>query len=98
MLNHIDRSVTGCTMVPTFHPDYPIGSKVAFKFTSDSQEELTGKIVGVASAHVFFNYIILLDKPLPYPDYENWKAISLSGCLITRVIPDSPSSHSIDGK
>ena len=74
-------SVTGCNLIPTMHPDYPIGARVSAKLFQESNIEIIGTIIGVASTHVIFHYIILMDSPVPFAGYDGWKAFSIPGTL-----------------
>ena len=70
---------------PTMHPDYEMQTRVAFSLTGKfDEQERTGKIIGVAFAHVVFAYIVLLDEPLEsHPEHT---AIPVLGSLIKRVL------------
>lgn len=70
---------------PSMHPDYEMQSRVVFSIGDD--REFTGRIVGIAFAHVIFSYIVLLDEPWPEPGYEGHTAVPVMGSMIKRVIP-----------
>lgn len=51
-------------LTPTLHKPVPlqIRVKVPGIYIGDSTSEATGRVVGIASMHVIFTYIVLLDK------------------------------------
>lgn len=67
---------------PTLHPDYAVPSRVIVH-PSMTGREMSGEIVGIATCHIIFTYIVLLDEPLQVPGYDKpWRAISVpGGCL-----------------
>lgn len=68
---------------PEMHEDFKIDQRVSF----DVAELIkgTGQIIGVASMHVIFHYIVLLDEPLDVLGYEKHRAISVSGCSLKKL-------------
>jgi hypothetical protein len=71
-------------MKPILHRDFQVNERVEYDFGSISGEyssgiKGTGRIIGIASKHVIFTYIVLLDKPLELPDFEGWEALIVPG-------------------
>jgi len=64
-----------------------MGTKVIVPAGYAAIEAVTGTVVGIASLHVIFSYIVLLDSPLQ-TEYGEWKAIVVHG----------PSLETPDGK
>lgn len=66
---------------PTLHKPIPMGARVVLpeEFYGGGK----GTVVGISSMHVIFNYIVLLDEPKEDSDYGTWKAISVSGTVLT---------------
>lgn len=62
---------------PTLHKDIPLQTRVRI----DKQylgREVTGTVGGIASAHVIFHYIVVLDEPHIH-DGEVYTAITVIG-------------------
>ena len=51
---------------PTLHKPFSVNTRIKLPhyFSSDKDTPLFGTVVGIASMHVIFNYIVLLDKPI----------------------------------
>jgi hypothetical protein len=64
-------------LTPTLHKDVPLQTRVRV----DAQylgKEVTGTVAGIASLHVVFQYIIILDAPHQH-DGETYTAITALG-------------------
>ena len=68
---------------PSMHEDFDVGLRVVVG-REVHPGLLTGTIAGIASMHVMFTYIVLLDTPIPM-DGETWSAITVSGCSLRRL-------------
>jgi len=66
------------------HPDYPMELRVVID-KSIHPNNPTGTIVGIASMHVIFCYIVLLDKSL-IVEGETYRALSIPGTLLKPMI------------
>jgi hypothetical protein len=76
---------------PMLHKEFLIDERVAFDFGDGSSLKGTGTIVGIASMHVIFTYIVLLDRPLNVESFENWKAFTVPGGQLRSLEPkDDP--------
>jgi hypothetical protein len=67
---------------PSMHKEFAINERVAFE---EGSVKGTGTIIGIASVHVFFTYVILLDNPLKLEGFENWRGIVMSGCQLKEM-------------
>lgn len=64
---------------PTFHKPIPMGTRVIIHTNFlGALEPNHGEVVGIASMHVFFMYIVLLDVPLK-TEYGLQKAVAIPG-------------------
>jgi hypothetical protein len=61
-------------LVPTLHKPIPMNTRVSIPMLNGS----FGRVVGIASMHVIFCYIVLLDDHLEIND-EVVSAVSISG-------------------
>lgn len=66
---------------PTLHDEIPLGSRVIVPASYCSTEPVSGRVVGIASIHVIFQYIVLLDTPIE-SEYGLNEAISVPGTLL----------------
>lgn len=70
-------------MTPTFHQPIPMGARVilpAHLLPSMPR----GRVAGVASRHVIYFYIVILDEPL-YTEEHGWvEAVTASGCELLK--------------
>lgn len=66
---------------PSIHEDFQMGAKVVVD-KSAHPDGLQGEIIGIATKHVFFTYIVLLDHPLTMDDGLAHKAITMPGMLL----------------
>jgi hypothetical protein len=74
----------GAPITPAYHKSYKVGTRVSFKLTGFPDEvEITGRIDGISYQHLFYTYMVTLDKPLSDPHYKNWKVVSVHGTMIT---------------
>jgi hypothetical protein len=62
---------------PTLHKPVPMGVRVKVK-APHVKNEAWGEVVGIASIHVIFTYIILLDEPF-VSSYGIIRAVSVNG-------------------
>lgn len=65
---------------PTLHKPVPMKTRVKIPsyFHADKEKERFGFVAGVASCHVIFTYIVLLDEPLETP-YGEVNAVVVNG-------------------
>ena len=63
---------------PTLHKPIPMGAKVRVP-DNYLGRPATGEVVGIASMHVIFIYIVLLDVPYEDKDYGTFRAITVQG-------------------
>lgn len=63
---------------PTLHEEFHVGDEVEI---SDIPYVSHGTIVGIATSHVVFSYIIELPKPISVPNYpgQDWKCVIVFG-------------------
>lgn len=67
-------------MAPTLHKPVPMGSRVYIpEYFSSKRKKLAGTVVGVASLHVIYTYIVLLDEPLASEEFGEVKAVVVNG-------------------
>ena len=64
--------------MPTMHKPVPMGARVKIPDYYGMGGEW-GVVAGIASTHVIFHYIVILDKPFNDPDYGEVKAVSVIG-------------------
>jgi len=62
------------------HPDYPMETRVIVDESVHPSKPL-GTIIGIASMHIIFCYIVLLDSPVMVQG-ETYRAISVPGILL----------------
>lgn len=68
---------------PSFHKEIPFGTRVKVKENAlGTPCNLKGEIQGIASKHVFFMYIILLDDFYEDADYGKCKCVLIPGNLL----------------
>lgn len=79
-VNDDTPSITGVGIKPKLHPDFALGTKV--RILERSVRNLTGTIAGVAFAHVFYAYIIILDEGQIVPAQPLCRAVAISGCQL----------------
>lgn len=76
IMNHI--------YTPTMHKPIPMGTRVRLVKDSGFPNNLgMGEVVGIASMHVIFNYIVLFDEPFQ-TEYGTHRAISVMGTLLEK--------------
>lgn len=63
---------------PTFHRPIPMNSHVRLPLEWLGKPA-TGTVVGVASMHVIFHYIVLLDEPHQDTDFGQIRAVTVGG-------------------
>lgn len=66
---------------PTLHKPVPLGTRVRVVGLSEAHPSITGEVAGIASCHVIFIYIILLDTPI-VDGYGAHRAIPCSGTML----------------
>lgn len=73
------------TLTPTLHKPVPLDSRVKIPsyFHKDKPSRF-GKVVGIASMHVIFTYIVLLDKPLE-TQFGTVEAVVVNGSELESV-------------
>jgi len=64
---------------PSFHKNFQINQRVSCCICPETDIRITGTIIGIASMHVIFNYVILLDESLTLLGYEGWRGLSIPG-------------------
>lgn len=70
------------TPQPIAHKPIPMETRVIIPGAAIGQaDSLTGVVVGISYAHIFFSYIVLLDSPLQSP-YGLQRAISVPGGIL----------------
>lgn len=74
-------------MKPTLHKSIPMNTAVRLP-VDWLGHEATGVVVGVATMHVVFMYIVLLDVPHQDKDFGEIRAVTVGG----------PQLESVDGK
>lgn len=72
---------------PGMHKSIPMGTKVIVPETYGLGKKVSGRVAGIASFHIIFHYIIILDKPIKAYN-ETWEAVVVPGTEL----------ESIDGK
>lgn len=63
---------------PTLHKPVPMGARVKITENSGYPPVSPGTVVGVASVHILFHYIVLLDTPFD-TEYGPQRALSVPG-------------------
>lgn len=63
---------------PALHKPVPIGSRVLVPDHFLKEKGVAGTIAGIASTHIIFTYIVILDKEVE-TDYGMVKAIVVNG-------------------
>lgn len=65
---------------PTLHKEVPIGTRVYIPsmYYSYKDKRYTGTVAGIASMHVVFGYIVILDEEIP-SEFGDLKAIVVYG-------------------
>lgn len=70
-------------MKPTLHLPIPLETRVrvirAFFAPIPREDRFVGTVVGIATMHVIFTYIVLLDTPWQDPDFGLTRAIVVQG-------------------
>lgn len=68
-------------MGPTLHKPVPMGSRVYIPeyFSINKEKKLTGTVAGVASVHVIYTYIVLLDESIQSEEFGELKAVVVNG-------------------
>lgn len=78
--------------MPTLHHPFKVGQRVRVKGTSSKLDGKAGKIVGIATVHIAFSYILKMDELVPAPPEhpgEPWECIPMTGvCLELEDQPD----------
>ena len=64
--------------MPSMHREVPMGTRVIVPAGYASVAELKGTVVGIASMHIIFSYIVLLDEPAP-SEYGDLRAVTVPG-------------------
>lgn len=67
--------------IPTMHKEIPMETPVVIPAGMYSVGPLTGKVVGIASTHIMFYYIVLLDSPIENL-YGSMRAVSVVGTAL----------------
>jgi len=73
-------------MVPSLHSEFFVGERV--DFSALGLPVSTGTILGIATCHVVFTYIVGIDPPIPIGDPHRpvpWQAIVLVGGYLRRL-------------
>jgi hypothetical protein len=65
-------------MKPSLHKPVPMESRVIVPKHYLDRDDVKGTVVGVASMHVIFTYIVLLDEPID-TEYGTCRAIVVNG-------------------
>lgn len=72
-------------MEPTLHKSVPLQTRVR-TIKDSGYPVVTGRVVGVASIHIIFTYIVLLDEPILLPgaweEVERHDAITVPGTAL----------------
>lgn len=68
-------------LYPTLHKPVPMNTRVALP-EEWLGRHVTGTVVGIASIHVVFQYIVLLDSPI-VSEYGEQKAVVCGGPQLT---------------
>ncbi len=68
-------------LYPTLHKPVPMNSRIALP-EEWLGKPATGTVVGIASLHVVFQYIVLLDSPI-VSEYGEQKAVVCGGPQLT---------------
>jgi hypothetical protein len=66
-------------MKPTLHKPVPMGTRVRLPKHYDLLSCNTGEVAGVASQHVIFQYIVILDVPFESDSLGICKAVTCTG-------------------
>lgn len=74
-------------MKPTLHLPIPLETRVRVirnffgpsTVTGKREDKFVGTVVGIATIHVIFTYIVLLDTPSEDPDFGLCRAIVVQG-------------------
>ena len=70
-------------LTPTLHKPIPMNTRVRvvkdFWGSGIQENQFVGTVVGIASMHVIFIYIVLLDTPALDPDFGEIRAIPIGG-------------------
>lgn len=79
MYNNDTQSIP--QLKPTLHEEFHVGDEV---LVSDIPGVERGTIVGIATCHVVFSYIVELPKELPVPNFPGkaWKCVSVVGGML----------------
>lgn len=73
---------------PAFHRPIPLETRILIPKGTISDKDRTGIVVGIATKHVIFTYIVLLDEGSEFVDSDGvHRAINFPGNLL----------HEIDG-
>lgn len=52
--------------------------------------EARGRVVGIASIHIIFHYIVLLSEPYSHPDWGQISALSIAGGQLMNLNREYP--------
>lgn len=69
------------TPKPTMHRPVPMNTHVVIPALFLGKE-VTGTVVGIASVHVIYQYIVQLDRPHQDPDLGEIRVILVDGCQL----------------
>ena len=65
---------------PALHQEFFVGDRVRITGMGSELEGKEGRVGGIGTAHIVFQYIVILDEPLPPP--EQWPGASWEGILV----------------
>jgi hypothetical protein len=71
-------ATTTSPIQPSIHKPVPMGARVVLPEHYLGRPNVTGTVVGIASLHIFFTYIILLDAEIQ-TEYGPQKAVVVLG-------------------
>lgn len=75
-------------LIPELHDTFFVGDRVQINGMNDKIDGYQGEIVGIATAHIMFQYIIELDEPMSAPSNhpgKSWKCVVISGGCLNRT-------------
>lgn len=67
-------------MTPSLHKPVPMGTRVLMKEELTGKEE-SGRVVGIATMSMIFQYIVLLDNPHEC-EYGSIEAVAVPGSML----------------
>ncbi len=69
---------------PTLHKEFFVNQRVRYTY-GDIGVTGTGTIIGIASMHVIFVYIVLLDEPIDSEIVKGWRGLAIPGTQLQEL-------------